>query len=132
MKLISYTYDPTTRKTTVTIGNQHGIYTGYAYLNPSDKYEDIFGGGLAEARAYIQYYKIQLTRTKAALKAIKNIKIDIQNNIKEPDPAILKRLDIKEKEYLNKIEQITIDLNNTKEYINKKITLRKKLEKDKT
>lgn len=136
MKLISHSYDPITRKTTITIGNQYGIYTGTATLHPSDEYEEIFGGGLAEARAYIEYYKKELSKTKAALKAIKNLKIDIKNNVKECYPTIptfpkvLKRIDIKEKEYNEKINEINILLKETKKYIDKKIELRKKLTKD--
>lgn len=130
MKLISHNFNQETGETILYLGNSTGIYKGTSKFNPEDKYtpSEIFGGDLAELRAWLSYYKTELKRNKAKLKILDSLKRDIWNFCTEEvrEPAIY-RIKIFEKEQKKKIEENTAMIN----YIKKEIKIYINHRKDK-
>ena len=108
MKLISHNFNPETGETILYLGNSTGIYKGISKFNPVDigKPSEIFGGDLAELRAWLSFYKKELSKNKAKLKILDSLKRDILNFCtKEVSNSATRRILIFEKEQKKKIEE---------------------------
>lgn len=122
MKLIKTEFNKETGVSTVILQDKNGRYEGKAKLHPDDKdnISNYAGYHIAEFRAWIKYLKTQLSRKKAMLKAVENLKKDIQINCYE-NQDIEKRIGLTIRNYteeITEIQEAIISLNQTvREYI---------------
>lgn len=125
MKLISANFNPGTGESIVKIGNKYGTFTGKARLHPDDKNHssNYAGCRLAEYRAQIKFLQTLLPRKKAMLKAVENLKKDIEINC-YLYRDIEKRINLAIRDYSNDIAAITDEIHEIKELINKDIKTR--------
>ena len=134
MKLISHNFNKETGETILYIGNSTGIYKGCSKLNPKDKCKanEIFGGDLAELRAWLSYYKRELTKGKAQLKILDSLRRDIWNNCdRDSREAAARRITIFEKETKKKNEEYVAMIDFIKKEIKVYINHRESHIKDK-
>lgn len=99
MKLINEKFDWSIGQTIITLADKYGSYVGTAKLAPDDVYSPIFGGDIAERRATIKKFKEDLKRARYKLKAIIDLRKDIQNICGDIDPKITRRFNLAIRNY---------------------------------
>lgn len=126
MKFICGYYNDQTGESTVTLANKYGQYTGYAYLHPDDKESasEYAGCNLAQKRAWLDSMRKDRRRISFQLKAIQNLYKDIKQNVKDPDPKIIKRFQIQIKLYKSALAEINGDIQELQNLIQKTIEIR--------
>lgn len=131
MKLLYGEYNFNTGKSTVTLADRYGKYTGYAKLHPDDKDNEshYMGCHIAEKRALIKALKNRRRRTKIKLNAIENVTNDIQMNVfpKEEHKEIKKILYSKIKDYSKQIKRIDELIEEVETSIKERIQMREKI-----
>jgi len=139
MKLLSGKYFENTGLSIVKLSDKYGEYIGYAQLHEDDrKFASKFTGCyIAERRAEIEALKNKIRRQKQMLKAVKNLKKDIETNVSIVDPSIIRRINLKIRDYNNEInyakEEIDFIKINMQEYfkLKEKIKRSKEIKKNK-
>ena len=125
MKFLHGEYDSTTGKSTVTLADRYGQYTGYAKLHPDDKKNEsrYMGCNIAEKRALIKALKNRRKRIKIKLNATENIINELHNKV-DPNNIhrdIKKILYFKTKDYNSQIERINSLIEEIEEKIKDRI-----------
>ena len=105
MKLVHSDFDKITGKTSVTVADRYGKYTGIAKLHPEDKNNYIVGGTIAETRAMIKACKSRLSREKIRLQTLISFKNEFSLS---PEDIIL--LNKKIKLYQKNIEGFKVSI----------------------
>lgn len=115
----------------VTIADKYGKYTGYATLHDDDKeFASKFTGcRLAEQRAYIRLLEANIKRNKIMLKAIRDLKKDMELNCKDINPAILRRINLKLRDYSKEIAYNKDKIAEIKTNIKKSIEIKDNINK---
>ena len=108
MKLVKAEYNEETGISTVILQNRNGQYCGSASLHPEDaavasKY---VGCDIAERRAWINYYKTEIRRTKIKLKAWAEIVGDLSYNCELYHNKVAERLIMISKKYHKHIKEM--------------------------
>lgn len=131
MKFLYGDYNFNTGKSTVTLADRYGRYTGYAKLHPDDKDNEshYMGCNIAEKRALIKGLKNRRRRTKIKLNAIENVTNEIQMNVfpKEEHKEIKKILYSKIKDYSKQIKRIDELIEEIENSIKERIQMREKI-----
>ena len=110
MKFISADYNPNTGISRVKIGNKYGTYEGIAKVHPEEEHKSHLAGcHIAEIRAYLNFFKTQLPRKKAALKEIEKLKKDITINCYE-NKDVMKRINLAIRNTTNEIEELKMNI----------------------
>ena len=115
----------------VTIADKYGRYTGYANLHENDReFASKFTGcRIAEQRAYIKLLHNNIKRAKIMLKVIRNLKKDIELNCKDIDPSVLRRINLKLRDYSNEINYNKDKIAEIKTNIKKSIEIKDNINK---
>lgn len=79
MKLTYSNFNSETGESVVILQNRNGRYVGKAKLHPEDREfaSEFAGCRIAEQRAWLDFYKTELKKTKIQLKTLENIWNDI-------------------------------------------------------
>ena len=101
----------------VTIADKYGRYTGYANLHENDR----------EFASKLLHNNIK--RNKIMLKVIRNLKKDIELNCKDIDPAVLRRINLKLRDYSNEINYNKDKIAEIKTNIKKSIEIKDNINK---
>lgn len=126
MKLLYSYFLPETGESFVALINKDGVYTGTAKLHPDDKQfaSQYAGCHLAEYRAWIQYMKKERRKKKLQLDTIKKLNNDIKLNCENINPKLQKRINLKIRDYYNKIQELNNNINQLETKIKKDIEMR--------
>ena len=137
MKLIKAEFNRESGESIVILQNKNGQYIGKARLHPEDKEfaNEFTGCRLAEQRAWLDFYKKELNKTKIKLKTLENFYKDFILYEKEYCSSARERIKIHIKHYKNYIEELKTEITKNKEHIKKSIEIRnsliKKIKEDK-
>lgn len=91
----------------ITIQNKYGRFTGHAFFNEDDDidtFSHFAGERYAEIRAGAEFAKFRYKQEKIKLKTIQDLKKDILRNTKEVSPEIMRRINLKLRDYSQSME----------------------------
>lgn len=134
MKLIESVFNKETGESYVTLQDRKKLYKGKAKLHPNDNdiVSRFFGCHIAEARAWIEYYKHRIYENKIRLAELNSLKKDfIYCFNKEEMQPFLKRIEIKEKYYIKLNKELREDIKDIKTMIKDGIEAADKLKNKK-
>lgn len=129
MKLLYSYFFPDTGESVAALGNRDGVYIGSAKLHPDDKdsASQFAGCRIAECRAWLKYLHKERRTQRLRLNTIKNLNKDIQLHCSTVDPAVQRRINLKIRDYHNKIDELTEDIEQLENKIKRDIELRDSL-----
>ena len=106
--------------------NKYGIFEGQSFFNLEEENVKNFSKFVAiryaEVRARLSFAKMRLKQEKIKLQTIQSLKKDILNNVENPDKKVLRRINLKLRDYTQSIS----DWDNLCSYLEKAISTQEK------
>lgn len=132
-KIVDYFSDKDNGLTGIVIQNKYGHFYGGTKFNPKDNkdtFSSFAGSRYAEIRAGEKFARFRYKQEKIKLKAIQDLMNDIKRNCPEEiekNPKLMRRINLKLRDYTQSVEDWDNLSNYLKESVSKQVEEREKI-----